>query len=397
MTIDTSIYSNLLRSPKSIQEYDNEAMQASKNKLDLSLSQQKADEYARSNQDANKLRDIVSGFGSDTSANQLALLKGGRLKEANEYGKSNADLAETASKTAHSQSQAQKEQFDILQKANGMVGSAAGSLLQNPTYESAVAHVNDLKMKLGPDLSAKLGLDSFQIPQDPQAIQQWAQSHYTQSIDTDKQLADARAKTEGLANRSNQLTMNSATNATSRANTADNNATSRANTAATNATSSANAILSAGKAPTEFQGKSASFGSRAEQADKIISELGTDYSPAKINAKNAISKTWGIGGALEAGANKFAMTENDQKAEQAQRDFVNAVLRQESGAAIGPSEFENAKKQYFPQPGDKQPVLEQKSRNRKLAIQGFMNSSGKAAFHAPEESSIPSGWSVKEH
>lgn len=158
-----------------------------------------------------------------------------------------------------------------------------------------------------------------------------------------------------------------------------------------------------GKPPTEFQGKSAAFGARAEQADKIISEMEGQYSPAAINSKQKVESTWLVGGALGAATNKFALSGNDQKAEQAQRDFVNAVLRQESGAAIGASEFENAKAQYFPQPGDKQPVLEQKARNRKLAVQGFMNNAGKAAFHAPAETpgaapgAIPPGWSFKEH
>jgi len=36
--------------------------------------------------------------------------------------------------------------------------------------------------------------------------------------------------------------------------------------------------------------------------------------------------------------------------EQAKKNFVNAVLRLESGAVISPSEFTNADKQYFPQP-----------------------------------------------
>tara|TARA_R100001530_G_scaffold34938_1_gene27299 strand:+ start:2308 stop:2460 length:153 start_codon:yes stop_codon:yes gene_type:complete len=35
---------------------------------------------------------------------------------------------------------------------------------------------------------------------------------------------------------------------------------------------------------------------------------------------------------------------------QTERDFVNAVLRRESGAAISGSEFRTARKQYLPQP-----------------------------------------------
>ena len=138
-----------------------------------------------------------------------------------------------------------------------------------------------------------------------------------------------------------------------------------------------------GKAPTEFQGKSANYGARAEEADKIISNLGGKYSPAAINAKQGLGQVWGVGGALESGANML-LGEGSQKAEQAQRDFINAVLRQESGAAIADTEFANAKRQYFPQPGDSAGVIQQKSANRKLAIQGFKNNAGRAAFSAPE-------------
>jgi hypothetical protein len=67
-----------------------------------------------------------------------------------------------------------------------------------------------------------------------------------------------------------------------------------------------------------------------------------------------------------------AMSSESQRAEQAQRDFVNAVLRRESGAVISPSEFANAQKQYFPQPNDKPETLAQKARNRKIAIEGLM-------------------------
>ena len=59
--------------------------------------------------------------------------------------------------------------------------------------------------------------------------------------------------------------------------------------------------------------------------------------------------------------------------EQAQRDFVNAVLREESGAAIAESEFENAIKQYFPQPGDTAEVVRQKQINRQQQFEKINN------------------------
>ena len=63
---------------------------------------------------------------------------------------------------------------------------------------------------------------------------------------------------------------------------------------------------------------------------------------------------------------------------QAQRNFVNAVLRRESGAAIAPSEFTSAELQYFPQPGDSSRVIEQKRANRRLVQENLRRESGSA-------------------
>lgn len=151
--------------------------------------------------------------------------------------------------------------------------------------------------------------------------------------------------------------------------------------------------LNSEKAPTEFQGKSAAFGLRAREADKILTDLTGKFNPAAVNAKTSVADWPLIGGALGAATN-YALNENDQKAEQAQRDFINAVLRQESGAAIGSSEFDNARKQYFPQPGDSAAVIQQKARNRQLAIQGFDNNAGKAKMTPNPFMPTSSGWGI---
>jgi hypothetical protein len=64
--------------------------------------------------------------------------------------------------------------------------------------------------------------------------------------------------------------------------------------------------------------------------------------------------------------------------QQAQRDFVNAQLRRESGAAISESEFDNARKQYFPQPGDSDAVVAQKKEARERAQQNMGRGAGGA-------------------
>lgn len=125
-----------------------------------------------------------------------------------------------------------------------------------------------------------------------------------------------------------------------------------------------------GKPPTEFQGKSALYANRAQEAENILSSL--DYSPAAIGVKESVSKTPLVGGMLGAAGNAM-LSETNQKAEQAQRNFVNAILRQESGAVISEPEFENAKKQYFPATGDSDAVKAQKAENRRVAIESLKN------------------------
>lgn len=68
----------------------------------------------------------------------------------------------------------------------------------------------------------------------------------------------------------------------------------------------------------------------------------------------AIEKAYATSGTpsefLQSNLPSFLQSAERQKFEQAKRNFVNAVLRNESGAVIADSEFKNADKQYFPQP-----------------------------------------------
>lgn len=76
------------------------------------------------------------------------------------------------------------------------------------------------------------------------------------------------------------------------------------------------------------------------------------------------------------------VSEGYQKYDQAARDFINATLRRESGAAISQSEFDNAYTQYLPRPGDTKEVLAQKQRNRQATIAGIAGGGG-AAYRPP--------------
>ena len=73
----------------------------------------------------------------------------------------------------------------------------------------------------------------------------------------------------------------------------------------------------------------------------------------------------------------FLKQDEFQSLEQAQRNFLNATLRRESGAVISPSEFEEGRRQYFTIPGDAVATIKQKKANRDLIQQQFIKSAGK--------------------
>ena len=125
------------------------------------------------------------------------------------------------------------------------------------------------------------------------------------------------------------------------------------------------------KPMTEGQAKANLFGTRMQEADKIITELEGKYSQTAINAVSGAESIPIIGGILGMAGNAM-LPKEAQQAEQAQRDFINAVLRRESGAVISDSEFASARKQYFPQPGNDKDVIAQKARARQTAIQGLL-------------------------
>lgn len=113
----------------------------------------------------------------------------------------------------------------------------------------------------------------------------------------------------------------------------------------------------------DVQSKAQLFGTRMQEADKVLADLagaGRNFSTIGANAPF-------IGGLVSS-----LDSEKGQMLDQAKRDFTNAVLRRESGAAIGADEFDNANKQYFPQIGDSPGVIAQKARNRQLAVNGIL-------------------------
>lgn len=127
--------------------------------------------------------------------------------------------------------------------------------------------------------------------------------------------------------------------------------------------------LEAGKQPEikDFQAQAAGFGRRMEQAEDIFNRL----------VKKGYDRTSGAQGAASYLPNTLK-NEDLIEQEQAERNFLNATLRKESGASISKDEFASGEKQYFPRAGDTPQVLANKESNRKQAVEMMKLGAGHA-------------------
>ncbi|WP_431321678.1 hypothetical protein [Rhizobium sp. YTU87027] len=117
------------------------------------------------------------------------------------------------------------------------------------------------------------------------------------------------------------------------------------------------------------ESKAAGFADRMNEAEALIQKYGTAGAGVKDQFVSDNSYIPDV-------AENWMLSNDFQNFAQARRNFINAQLRRESGAVIGPSEFENARKQYFPEPGDNEDVLKQKAQNRQTAIQAMIRDAG---------------------
>lgn len=130
--------------------------------------------------------------------------------------------------------------------------------------------------------------------------------------------------------------------------------------------------------PTQAELSAATFRDRLVESDKLISGL-TEAGTSKVQE---------AAGYVPFVSN-YLKSDERQRFEQAQRNFINAQLRRESGAVISEEEFANARQQYFPQPGDSPEVLEQKAQNRRTAIEGIKRETAKVPLPTSSQGTAP--------
>jgi hypothetical protein len=147
-----------------------------------------------------------------------------------------------------------------------------------------------------------------------------------------------------------------------------------------------------GTALTESQGNATAFGMRMKDSHTALKDLeskgetGTGIIGGTTGA--VVGLVPFIGDKLTSGVdnifNVLPSVLGGYSAEQQQVlngriNFITAVLRKESGAAISPGEFVTAEKLYFPRPGDTATVVKQKQNARELAIKAMEIQAGPGA------------------
>lgn len=143
---------------------------------------------------------------------------------------------------------------------------------------------------------------------------------------------------------------------------------------------------------TESQGNATAFGMRAKESNSLLNQLEQSGTKNTGVVRSAVASTLGmtpfIGEKLEQGVSSAmnvlpgalgGPNAAQQATDQARRNFVTAILRKESGAAISPSEFANEAQKYFPQPGDTDSVIKQKQNARETAIKALEIQAGPGA------------------
>lgn len=120
--------------------------------------------------------------------------------------------------------------------------------------------------------------------------------------------------------------------------------------------------------PNQAQFTAAGYAGRIEQSETTLTPLEStiaQMNPASFEVQQFINRPWAQSGAMQSYL-------------QAARNFINAVLRRESGAVISPAEFAEARQQYLPLPGDNPETLAQKRANRAYVLETMRRAAGRA-------------------
>jgi hypothetical protein len=390
---NANLFQQYLQPVKSVQDYSNEMAQSEGNQLELAAKRQGV-------QDEMATRAAYKASGGDQENALQRLTQGGQYKAAQALQKSMLDARKTQAGILLDTSHANN--FDATSKKTA----------QEIKFAAAVDHAKALNYVNSPQdvisyFDQGIAKGVFPADQRDQMIAQadkyptleaWKQAELNASIPVlDKFKTDAEnsrnAATNATSRENNQATVGAtlagqqstaATAAAGRAqadrhfNASQENSkgqivqtdngpvlvNTRTGTGRLVSGPDGQALPGISKPLNDSQSKALLFGTRMQEANKVLGQLASEGTDTSIMGSQAPL----VGGAINA-----ASSGNRQMLNQAKLDFMTAVLRRESGAAISSGEYQNADRQYFPQVGDSEKVKAQKARNRELAINGVLS------------------------
>jgi hypothetical protein len=182
--LDTSIYQNWLRPPKSVQEYDDESQQRDLNQLQMQSQRMQVNALRQGQQDDERLRNFLSG-GADLSTPQgRAGLYAASPVKASAILKDQADLARTQAQTDEANAKTQQTKYEFNRKK---LEHGIQSLTSASTPEAARQAITD-GVAQGFWTMGEAQQRMAQVPMDQQAYQQWRQSHLMSIVGAKDQL-----------------------------------------------------------------------------------------------------------------------------------------------------------------------------------------------------------------
>jgi hypothetical protein len=383
--------------PPDVQPYDASRSMAQGLTLANLLQQNKAGQFdqqlkQRALDDDTAMRDIARGAGGNLETIRDNLMGQGYYKQAQEVDK---QIRET-----------QTSKLDQATKVGTLMKDSATAILANPSLDFAMGELDRFEQVTGIKQDGQRKL-MMQIGNNPEGIRKLAAGYAlkasellpkTQNADmggyvsnqvvdqltgkvtetgrTNKTLTaesiltDERTRSEGAKNRGVTVRGQNMTDSRQREMNEFNKRQGK-------------------EKITDTQRANSGYLSRMEAAENLLT--------SNKDQKPGIIETVARGAPIvgnEISAN-LARGEGRQKALQAQRDWVRAKLRKESGAVIGPQEMLDEISTYFPQIGDSDGVIEQKKQARLQAAEAMKTSSG-ASITPVLNSGATGGWSIEE-
>lgn len=377
MAIDAGIYGQIQ------QPRQQNPLNALAQAMQIKGFQSQMDKADRAEQQQNKLLQLV---GSPDFAALPAAQKAARLQGVGAFDQA-GKVVESDARASRDARESEKFQLEGGIKRMEMIGQVAGTVRDQASYEQGLQMLQSFGIdtsKFAPEYNPQ-GVAQFAnaaMSRKDQMEQEWKAKGYALDVQKVQETRRHNETTEGLTASGQAVTKRGQdmTDARSREANQNGRVPSGYRVAADGTLefipggpADPASKAGGGKPLTEGQSKALLFGTRMKESNDILEGLaaeGVDRPSVLKRAADAVPGLIG-GGALQTGANAL-QSEKQQQVEQAQRDFLNAVLRRESGAVIADSEFENGKKQYFPAIGDEPAVIAQKKRNREVAMRGIL-------------------------